>query len=67
METELNNLFINIRNDILKIIQEKNVDIDILALDLGINRRILISNLRNGIENFTFYLKALTLLEHWEV
>lgn len=66
METELNNLFINIRNDILKIIQEKNVDIDILALDLGINRRILISNLRNRIENFTFYLKALTLLEHWE-
>ena len=67
MEEKVNNLFLSIRERVFQLIQEKNVDIDILAFDLGISRRTLISNLSTRIDDFTFYLQTLSLLENWEV
>ena len=66
MEEKLNNLFFNIRDSIFRLIQEKNVDVDILAFDLGISRRTFIENFSKRINDFTFYLQTLSLLEKWE-
>ena len=67
MEEKLNNLFFHIRENIFKLIQEKNVDVDALAFDLGISRQNLIDNFNQRVEDFTFYLQTLSLLENWEV
>lgn len=67
MEEQLNNLFIYLRQHIYTLIQDKNVDIDALAFDLGIDRQNFIENFNQRIEDFTFYLQTLSLLEKWEV
>lgn len=67
MEEKLNNLFYHIRESIFRLIQEKNVDVDILAFDLGISRNTFIENFNKRIDDFTFYLQTLSLLENWEV
>ena len=66
MEEKLNNLFLRIRDSIFQLIQEKNVDVDALAFDLGISRQIFIDNFSKRINDFTFYLQTLSLLENWE-
>lgn len=67
MEETLNDLFLRIRENIFFLIKEKGVDIDILAFDLGIDREDFLENLNNRINDFTFYLQTLSLLENWEV
>ncbi len=67
MEEKLNNLFFHIRESIFRLIQEKNVDVDILAFDLGISRNTFVENFNKRIDDFTFYLQTLSLLENWEV
>lgn len=67
MEDKLDNIFYQIRRRIVHLIQEKNVDIDILAFDLGLNKNTFINYLNTRIDDFTFYLQTLSLLEHWEV
>ncbi len=67
MEDKLNNLFLSIRDSIFRLIEEKNVDVDILAFDLGISRQTFINNFSKRINDFTFYLQTLSLLENWEV
>ena len=66
MEEKLDNLFLNIRDDIFRLIQEKNVGIDELAFDLGISRQVFIDNISRRIKDFSFYLQTLSLLENWE-
>lgn len=65
MNQKLDNLFFNIRNTILNLIQEKKVDIDALTFDLGISRLVFINNLAKRIDDFTFYLQTLSVLENW--
>ncbi len=60
-------LFLQTREKIIKLIGEKNVDIDLLAFNLGIDTQRLIYNLNNMIDDFTFYLETFCLLENWEV
>ena len=67
MEENLNNLFFHIRESIFRLIQDKNVDVDILAFDLGISRNTFVENFNKRIDDFTFYLQTLSLLENWEV
>ncbi len=67
MEEKLNNLFFHIRESIFRLIQEKNVDVDVLAFDLGISRKTFVENFNKRIDDFTFYLQTLSLLENWEV
>ncbi len=67
MEEKLNNLFLNIREDIFKLIQEKNVDINFLAFNLGISKNSFLENFKNRIDDFSFYLQTLSLLENMEV
>lgn len=66
MEEKINNLFLQIRERIFRLIQEKNVDVDILAFDLGMSRKTFVGNFVNRIDDFTFYLQTLSLLESWE-
>ena len=66
MEEKLNNLYLNIKNSIFRLIEEKNVDVDILSFNLGIDRNAFINNFSNRIKDFTFYLQTLSLLENWE-
>lgn len=67
MDEKLNSLFYQIRDSILNLMQEKNVDVDILLYDLGIDKNTFIQNLNTRIDDFTFYLQTLSLLENWEV
>ncbi len=67
MEEKLNNLFYRIRDNIFRLIQTKNVDVDILAFDLGIDRKTFVDNFAKRINDFTFYLETLSLLEKWEI
>ena len=67
MEEMLNSLFISLRSNIFQLINEKNIDIDILSFDLGISRQTFIDNFKSRIEDFTFYLQTLSLIENWEV
>lgn len=66
MENKLDALFLQFKNHIFKLIREKNIDIDILAFDLGIGRKTFINNFVNRSDDFTFYLQTLSLAEHWE-
>ena len=66
MEEEINDLFFHIRDRIYRLIQDKNVDIDMLSFRLGVSRNTFVSNFSKRIEDFTFYLETLSLLEHWE-
>ena len=66
MDTKFDNLFLNIRNTIFTLMQEKQVDIDALTFDLGVNRETFVNNFSKRIDDFTFYLQTLSLLENWE-
>ena len=66
MNKELDNLFYNIKNTIFNIINEKNIDIELLSFDLGIDSTTFISNFSKRINDFTFYLQTLSLVENWE-
>lgn len=62
----LNNLFIEIRTEIVKLIKEKEVDIDLLSLAVGITREEFVNRLYKKSNDFTFYLQTLSTLENWE-
>lgn len=66
MEEKLNSLFFDIKDTIIRLIQKKNIDIDILAFNLGISRNTFIENFHKRIDDFTFYLQTLSILESWE-
>ena len=66
MNKELDNLFNNIKTTIFNLIYEKNVDIDLLSFDLGIDTITFITNFSKRIDNFTIYLQTLNLVENWE-
>ena len=66
METNLNDLFLQIRERVIYLIDLKDVDVDILSFELGISRDSFISNFSKKIDDFSFYLQTLSLLEHWE-
>ncbi len=66
MEEKLNNLFLSIRDSIFRLMQEKDIDIDILAFDLGVSRQTFTDNFTKRNDDFTFYLQTLSLLEKWE-
>lgn len=66
MQENVDNLFINIRNTIISLIEEKNININLLSYDLKIDTETFIENLSHRIPDFTFYLKTLSLVENWE-
>lgn len=66
MEQNLNNLFYNIRNTIFNKIQEKGISIEDLSSDLNITSQEFLSNFNKKIEDFTFYLETLSIIESWD-
>ena len=66
MEENINNLYFHIRQRVFGLIKEKNIDIDILSFNLGISRNTFINNFINRINDFSFYLQTISLLENWE-
>lgn len=67
METRLDNLFYMVKEQVYKLMDEKDVDINILAFNLGIDTQQFINNFRTRINDFTFYLQTLNVLDNWEV
>ncbi len=63
---EYDNWFLEIRNIIFRLMKEKTVDIDALAFDLNMDKDEVINNFANMIDDYSFYLKTLHLLENWE-
>ena len=66
MRPEIIALYNNIKRDIIDIITEKEIDINALAFDLGIDTDTFINKLSNPSEDFCFYLQTLSLVENWE-
>ncbi len=63
---DLDKLFENIKNITFALLREKNVDINALLFDLGIDKETFIKNYTKRIKDFTFYLETLSLVENWE-
>ena len=66
MENNLDELFRNMKKTIFYMIREKNIDISLLAFDLRTDTQTFFKNFDNRIEDFSFYLKTLSLVENWE-
>lgn len=66
MKQELDNLFLFIKNRVYSLIQDYNIDIDLLAFDLKMDRDTFIENFTQRIDDFNFYLQTLSLVENWE-
>ena len=58
-------LFNSIRKDSLKLIKEKNVDIDMLAFECDISTRKLIELLNKKDNDLLIYLKIYNTLVEW--
>ncbi len=58
-------LFNSIRKDSLKLIKEKNVDLDMLAFECDISTRKLIELLNNKDNDLLIYLKIYNTLVEW--
>lgn len=66
MDHQLDNLFLNIRTTILTLIKQNGVDMNALLFDLGIDKETFIKNFTHRINDFSFYLETLSLVENWE-
>ncbi len=64
-DNNLNELFTQIRNECLEIIDKKNVNVDELSFQMGINSRTLYNVLKNKNEDFSIYLKLYEVLLGW--
>lgn len=67
MDIDLDNLFIKTRKDIIDSLIENNVNLDKMIERLGIDRDTFVKKMTVRDKNFKFYLKVLSLSEHWEV
>lgn len=59
-------LLANLVKEIIDTIKIKNIDIESLAFDLGLETREFIDNLFTREKSFLFYLQTLSLVERWE-
>ena len=66
MENSLDELFVNTRAKIYKCIQEKNIDVNILAFELGVDRPTFFEYMNERNDDFLFYIAALDLVKSWE-
>ena len=65
MNDNLDELYLQIRNECLQIIFKKNVDIDELSFRMGMNQNTLFNILNNKDEDFSIYLKLYEVLLGW--
>ncbi len=65
MSNDLDALYIDMKNQCLKMIEEKNVDIEELAFCLGITLDDFIAKFRVRDKDFSLYLKTYDLLLGW--
>lgn len=60
-----NEFFYSIRNDSLKLIYEKNIDLDFLAFELGLDKNELVSLYDKQSDDLFIYLKIYNKLVEW--
>ena len=65
IDEELDNLFLNIKNDCMTLIIEKDISLEELSFTLGISSREFISNFQVRIKDFSFYLETYRILMEW--
>ena len=65
IDEELDNLFLNIKNDCMTLIREKDISLEELSFRLGISSREFISNFQVRIKDFSFYLETYRILMEW--
>ncbi len=65
IEKKLDILFLNIKNDCMNIIKEKDIDLDELSFMLGISSKEFISNFQTRIKDFSFYIETYRILTEW--
>ncbi len=59
---KLDQLFLAIRSDCLTLIQDKKIDMEDLAFDLGLSLNEFISRFQRRHSDFSFYLRTYRLL-----
>ena len=65
IDEELDNLFLNIKNDCMTLIREKDISLEELSFTLGISSREFISNFQVRSKDFSFYLETYRILMEW--
>ena len=65
IDEKLDSLFLNIKNDCMNLIREKDVNLEDLSFALGISSREFISNFQTRIKDFSFYLETYRILMEW--
>lgn len=66
MDKQLDNLFLSIRATIYNLIKANHIDMNALVFDLGVDKETFIKNFSQRINDFSFYLETLSLVENWE-
>ncbi|MBR4177747.1 MAG: hypothetical protein IKR57_00170 [Bacilli bacterium] len=67
MEERLDELFDEIKNECLNIIEKENVNMDDLSFELGCDTKTLLSFLKKRNADFSIYLKLYDVLVDWQV
>lgn len=67
IDEKLNKMFYQIKSDCFKLIEEKDVDLEELAYQMGVSVYTLVDKFSVRDKDFSFYLKAYNLLEEWQV
>lgn len=66
VENSLDELYVQIVKDSIKLIKEKNVDISQLSFELGISIKELYNTFTKRSEDFSIYFKMYDTLVEWE-
>lgn len=65
IDQKLDNLFLNIKNDCMNLIREKDASLEEISFALGISSKEFISNFQARIKDFSFYLETYRILMEW--
>ena len=65
MEEKLDLLFEEIKNECIKIIEDRNIDIDELSHEMGCDAKTLLKFLEKREADFSVYLKLYDILIEW--
>lgn len=62
---KLEQLFLEVKRDCVRLISQKDVNIEELSFQLGVSTKQFIENFQTRIRDFSFYLQTYHLLVEW--
>lgn len=65
IDSNLNELFLEIKDECLRLIYQKRIDLDDLSYQMGMSMKTLYNFLKSKNEDFSVYLKLYEILLEW--